>query len=103
MLYKGVVCLSFFAGLLDWVENAVELFYIKDPSSFSIALFFLYSVFAVVKWLAVAIVVVHIVILLAKKTSELNEVVKKGGEICGLVHSSVREGANQIIHGFPVN
>ncbi len=71
--YKKVVYFSFFAGLLDWVENTMELLFIKDPSSFSSVLFFLHSVFAVVKWLAVAIVVAYIVVLVVKKNVRIEQ------------------------------
>ncbi len=74
LIYKQVVYLSFFAGLLDCVENTMESYFIDDPLNFSSTLFFLHSIIAVVKWLAVSIVIAHIVILLAKK----NVYVEKG-------------------------
>jgi len=64
---RWVVYLAFAAAILDWVENTMELSFINDPVSYSSSLFFLHSIFAIVKWLAVTIVLAHIVILLAKR------------------------------------
>ncbi len=74
LTYKTAVYISFSAGILDWIENTMELLFIKDPSHFSSALFFLHSVFAVVKWLAVTMVVTYIIVLLFKR----NEDIEKG-------------------------
>lgn len=63
-IHKWIVYLAFYAGLLDCIENTMELFFINDPYNFSSLLFFLHSIFAIVKWLAITVVVAHIVILL---------------------------------------
>jgi hypothetical protein len=49
-VHKWLVILAFFAGLFDWIENTMELFFIKDPYNYSSFLFFLHSIFASVKW-----------------------------------------------------
>ncbi len=67
LIYRFCVGLPFFAGLLDCMENTMEISFVKDPVNFSSALFFLHSVFAMVKWLAVFVAMVFIIILFFKR------------------------------------
>jgi len=66
LVYRFGVYLAFVAGLLDWIENTMELFFVNNSSGFSSALFFLHSIIATVKWAALPIAVAYIVVLLAK-------------------------------------
>jgi hypothetical protein len=61
------VSLAFFSGVLDFIENTMELSFINNPYVFSNTLFFLHSVVALFKWTAVTIVVAYIVVLFTKK------------------------------------
>lgn len=65
--YKSIVYLAFIAGLLDWIENTIELIFINNPSQVSNTLFFLHSIVALVKWGAFPIAVTCIVVLLTKR------------------------------------
>lgn len=65
--YKSIVYLAFIAGLLDWIENTIELLFVNNPSQVSNTLFFLHSIVALVKWAAFPIVVACIVVLLTKR------------------------------------
>ena len=67
LAYRTVVYLAFVAGLLDWIENTMELFFVNNSSEFSGVLFFLHSIVATVKWATLPIAVVYIVVLLAKE------------------------------------
>ena len=61
------VCIAFLTGALDCLENSMELSFISNPYSFSANLFFVHSIVASLKWLAVAILVIYILALLIKK------------------------------------
>jgi len=65
--YTWVVVLSFVAGALDWLENTTEIFFVNNPLGYSDSLFFLHSIIASLKWAAVPIAVVYVVVLLTKK------------------------------------
>lgn len=58
------VFLAFASGVLDSLENTMELFFINNPYGFSDSLFFLHSVVSLLKWTAVALVVAYILALL---------------------------------------
>lgn len=77
--YTWVMYVALFAGLMDWVENTLEIFFINSPQHFPDSLFFMHSVIAVLKWLAVAIVVTYIVVLLMK-TSHVKDSANTVGE-----------------------
>jgi hypothetical protein len=66
-VYKSAVYLAFLAGLFDWVENTIELFFVNNPSDLSNTIFSLHSIFAVMKWAAIPIAVTYIVVLLTEK------------------------------------
>lgn len=66
LVYRFSVYLAFVAGLLDWIENTMELFFVNNSSGFPSILFFIHSIVATVKWAALPIAVAYIVVLLAK-------------------------------------
>jgi len=43
IFYKLLLFLPFLAGIFDWIENTLELFFINNPTEFSNILFFLNS------------------------------------------------------------
>ncbi|SFV53705.1 hypothetical protein MNB_SM-4-389 [hydrothermal vent metagenome] len=59
--YKLIIYLPFIAGLLDWIENTLELFFINNPIEFSEILFFIHSIVAISKWLIFPIVITFII------------------------------------------
>jgi len=59
--YKLIIYLPFIAGLFDWIENTLELLFINNPSEFSNILFFIHSLIASLKWLALPIIAIFIV------------------------------------------
>lgn len=61
------VYIAFLSGALDFVENSMELFFINNPYVFSDNLFFMHSIVATLKWIAVTIAIVYIVVILTKK------------------------------------
>jgi hypothetical protein len=67
LVYKSVVYIAFLAGIFDWVENTIELFFVNNPSDLSNTVFFLHSIVSIMKWAAIPIAVAYIVVLLTKK------------------------------------
>jgi hypothetical protein len=65
-VYKGGVYLAFVAGLFDWVENTIELFFVNNPSDLSSTIFFFHSIVAIMKWAAIPIAAAYIAVLLTK-------------------------------------
>jgi len=63
------VSLALCSGVLDCVENSMELSFMSNPYFFSANLFFVHSLVASLKWLAVASVVIYILVLLIKKNA----------------------------------
>ena len=59
--YKFIIFLPFIAGLFDWIENTLELLFIHNPIEFSNTLFFIHSIIASLKWIALPIVVIFII------------------------------------------
>ena len=55
--------IAIFAGVFDWIENSLELWFLNDIEGFSSTLFFVHSIVATLKWLALPIVVWRIVSL----------------------------------------
>ena len=45
------------AGVFDWIENSFELWFLNNIEAFSSTLFFIHSIFAVLKWLALPIII----------------------------------------------
>lgn len=61
------VCTAFSAGILDFIENSMELSFVGNPNAFSGKMFFVHSVIAGLKWSAVVSVVIYVLRLLTKK------------------------------------
>ena len=64
---KRFVAIAFFAGMFDWVENSLELWFLQDMDHFPSTLFFIHSVLSTLKWLALPVVLWKIVQLLKTK------------------------------------
>ena len=45
------------AGVFDWIENSFELLFLNNIETFSSTLFFIHSIFATLKWLALPIII----------------------------------------------
>ena len=58
---KRFVAIALFAGMSDWVENSIELWFLQDMDHFSSTLFFIHSVLSTLKWLALPVVLWKIV------------------------------------------
>lgn len=69
---RWFVSLAFISGVLDLVENSMEFAFVSNPYRFSDALFFLHSVVALLKWIAVSVVVAYILFLWKKITFDQN-------------------------------
>ena len=54
------------AGLCDWIENSLELYFFANSANFSNSLFILHSTISLIKWLALPIVLASIVILIRR-------------------------------------
>lgn len=55
------------AGVFDWIENSLELWFLNDMEGFSSTLFFIHSLCASIKWLALPVIVWQIVKLYRTK------------------------------------
>jgi hypothetical protein len=55
------------AGIFDWIENSLELWFLNHIETFSSTLFFIHSVFATLKWLALPIIIGTIIKLYQKR------------------------------------
>lgn len=49
------------AGIFDWIENSLELWFLQDMEAFSSTLFFIHSVLATLKWLALPIILATLI------------------------------------------
>ncbi len=49
------------AGVFDWIENSLELWFLRDIESFSSTLFFIHSIFSSLKWLALPVILWRII------------------------------------------
>jgi len=58
---KPFVYIAILAGLFDWIENSLEIWFLSDVDGFSSALFFFHSALATLKWMALPIVIWSIV------------------------------------------
>lgn len=65
--YHKVIIIVLLAGIFDWIENSLELWFLYDVHAFSSSLFFVHSLIAMLKWLALPIIVVSIVLLVKKE------------------------------------
>jgi len=59
--------IALLAGAFDWIENSLELWFLHDEEAFSSTLFFIHSIFATLKWLALPLIVWRIIILFRLK------------------------------------
>jgi len=71
--YKLIVYLPFIAGLFDWIENTIELLFINNPIEFSNILFFIHSIIASLKWIALPIIVTFIIKLSLQDNTNANK------------------------------
>lgn len=69
--YNSVIYLPFAAGLLDWIENTLELLFISKPDDFSNVLFFIHSFIATLKWMVLPVILVFIIKLIFEKKREI--------------------------------
>jgi len=58
------------AGLLDWVENSLELWFLYDMHAFSATLFWVHSLVASIKWLCLPIMIFGLVKLYGAKDTQ---------------------------------
>ncbi len=71
-VYKISLYFAFAAGILDCIENTIELFFVNNPYEFSTNLFFLHSVLATAKWATIAIVLIYLIFLTTQKPGKQN-------------------------------
>lgn len=69
--YRWVVYFALTVGLLDWVENTMELYFLSSPTTYSDILFSLHSLIASVKWSALPLVLTYLILLIIKKSNLL--------------------------------
>jgi hypothetical protein len=55
------------AGVFDWIENTLELWFLHNPDGMPETLFWAHSAIASLKWLALPVVLIGIVLLLRKR------------------------------------
>ncbi len=70
---KWIIYLPFIAGLFDWIENTLELFFINNPIEFSNTLFFIHSIIASLKWIALPIILAFIIKLSLQDNANINK------------------------------
>ena len=70
---KLIIYLPFIAGLFDWTENTLELLFINNPIEFSNTLFFIHSIIATLKWVALPIILICIIKLSLQNSSNANK------------------------------
>jgi len=66
--YNFFVYFAILAGILDWVENSIEIAFVSNMQNFSGTIFFLHSVISVIKWSALPIVLIGIFTLIFKES-----------------------------------
>jgi len=71
--YKFIIFLPFIAGLFDWIENTLELLFIHNPIEFSNTLFFIHSIIASLKWIALPIIVIFIIKLSLQDSTDADK------------------------------
>ena len=67
--YHFFMYIAMLAGLLDWVENSLELWFLYDMHAFSATLFWVHSFVASIKWLCLPIMIFGIVKLYRVKNA----------------------------------
>lgn len=68
--YTWVIPLAFIAGFLDWIENTIELLFLNNPTDCSNMLFFVHSIIATIKWGAIPVITVYIMVLLFQHSNK---------------------------------
>lgn len=53
--------IAIFAGIFDWLEDSLELCFVNNIEEFSSVLFFIHSIFATLKWLALPVILWRII------------------------------------------
>ncbi|MBL4659234.1 MAG: hypothetical protein JKY19_02680 [Alcanivoracaceae bacterium] len=66
-IYKYVPLMPFLAGLLDWLEDSMELFFMHDMQGYSEVLFTIHSLVASAKFAFILLSFIFIIIFWAKK------------------------------------
>jgi hydrogenase/urease accessory protein HupE len=66
--YQKIVYIPFLIGILDMIENTMELQFVEDIYSYSSKLFYLHSILATTKWLLAVVVLVLISIFALKRS-----------------------------------
>jgi len=59
--------IAIMAGVFDWIENSLELWFLNSPDTFSAELFFIHSIFSTLKWLALPLFLWGVVKLIKKR------------------------------------
>lgn len=67
--YRLAVYLGLIAGLLDWIENTLEIIFVNNAAAFPETLFFLHSMVAVAKWAVLPIALIYIAVLLLTRNN----------------------------------
>jgi len=55
------------AGIFDWIENSLELWFLNNVDTFSPILFFIHSILSTIKWLILPIFLWGVVQLIRKR------------------------------------
>ena len=74
---KLIIYLPFIAGLFDWIENTLELLFINNPIEFSNTLFFIHSIIASSKWIALPIILIFIIKLSLQDNANANKALEE--------------------------
>ena len=64
--YHMMITITLLAGLFDWIENSLELWFLYDIDAFSSSIFFVHSSISMLKWLALPVIVMSIILLFKK-------------------------------------
>ena len=64
--YKKTILLPVFAGMLDWVEDSMELAFVNNQMTYSDQLFFIHSLIASAKFVLIFATVIFLAIFLKK-------------------------------------
>jgi len=59
--------IAIMAGIFDWIENSLELWFLNSPDTFPSALFFIHSIISTIKWLALPLFLFGIIKMILKK------------------------------------
>ena len=59
--YSKYPYIAIFAGVFDWIENSIEVWFLNNIEDFSSTIFFIHSILATLKWLALPMIVWRII------------------------------------------